>query len=159
MRACKQTSHPALCPSCAANYPWHAPYLPQVGGEKVDSAEMRVAAALAQEEAARAQVALLQQRLRDKTATMLGGAAREAALKEQLADLQAMVEVSLGAECIQCKPGMLVQVRLLLTLSTLNAWSASCQESPCVWFLLPVDLIVSSWQMCSGPTAQHPADA
>jgi hypothetical protein len=62
---------------------------------------MRVAAALAQEEAARAQVALLQQRLRDKTATMLGGAAREAALKEQLADLQAMVEVSLGVEWIQ----------------------------------------------------------
>jgi hypothetical protein len=67
----------------------------------VESSVLQLAAAKGQAEAARAQVALLQQRLRDKTATMLGGAAREAALQERLADLQALVDVSgvLGLQC------------------------------------------------------------
>jgi hypothetical protein len=65
-----------------------------VAGETVDSSQKQLAAALAKAEAAGAQVTLLQQRLRDKTATMVEGARREAKLKELLTDAQVFVDVS-----------------------------------------------------------------
>lgn len=97
----KACSHPLPAPVPAATHPRPCPYHFQVAGETVESSVLQLAAAKGQAEAARAQVALLQQRLRDKTATMLGGAAREAALQERLADLQALVDVSgvLGLQC------------------------------------------------------------